>query len=92
MPGDELNQRRYLPEPADRPAVMLFWEKTSLVPADAAQKALVEAMAGGSPFLRHLMLIDADFAARALAEEPGGLLDELVAALTEASRLEGQAA
>ncbi len=91
MPGDKTKNRRCLPEPADRAAVALFWEKTSLVPADAAQRALVEAMAGGSPFLRQLMLADADFAKRVLAEEPGRLLDELVAGLAEASRFAGQA-
>jgi glutamate-ammonia-ligase adenylyltransferase len=90
MPGDEASQRRCLPQPADPAAVALFWEKTSLVPADAEQRALAGAMAGGSPFLRHLMLIDADFAARVLAEEPGPLMDQLVTALAAASRLESQ--
>ncbi|MGQ0486015.1 MAG: bifunctional [glutamine synthetase] adenylyltransferase/[glutamine synthetase]-adenylyl-L-tyrosine phosphorylase [Hyphomicrobiales bacterium] len=80
-----------MPAPADTAAVAVFWEKTSLIPADAAQRALVEAMAGGSPFLRHLMLVDADFAQRVTAEAPGRLLDELVAVLADASRFEGQA-
>jgi glutamate-ammonia-ligase adenylyltransferase len=91
MPGNETSHRHRLPEPADPAAVALFWEKTSLRPTDPAQRALVEAMAGGSPFLRHLMLVETDFAARVLAEEPGRLLDELIVALAAASRLEVQA-
>ena len=90
MPGNETSHRHRLPEPADPAAAALFWEKTSLRPTDPVQKALVEAMAGGSPFLRHLMLVETGFAARVLAEEPGRLLDGLVAALAAASRLEDQ--
>jgi glutamate-ammonia-ligase adenylyltransferase len=65
----------------DQDAVCLF---RAGMPPDAVPPesiALAEAIAGGSPFLRQLMLRDADFAGRVFREDPETLLAACIAGL-----------
>ena len=65
------------PLPAfDPQAVKLFWEDMPAEAIPEAARGLAGAIAGASPFLRHLMIRDPSFAARCFAEEPEVLLHE----------------
>ncbi|WP_119393016.1 bifunctional [glutamine synthetase] adenylyltransferase/[glutamine synthetase]-adenylyl-L-tyrosine phosphorylase [Taklimakanibacter lacteus] len=75
-----------LPPPADPEAAARAWVELRGAGADLvafeAKRPLVEAVFGGSPFLRDLMLRDSAFAARILSADPKPLLDEVIAGLS----------
>ncbi|MGE0004950.1 MAG: bifunctional [glutamine synthetase] adenylyltransferase/[glutamine synthetase]-adenylyl-L-tyrosine phosphorylase [Parvibaculaceae bacterium] len=75
-----------LPPPADQAASGRGWAqlRDSGVPLAAfeAKRMLVDAVFGGSPFLRDLILRDPHSAAEILAGDPGQVLDGLIAGLT----------
>ena len=52
----------------DTAAVKLFWEDMAPGTIPEAARALAGNIAGGSPFLRQLMIRDPDFAGRVFAE------------------------
>ncbi len=74
-----------LPPPSDADTASRAWADLRASGADLtafeAKRSLIDAVFGGSPFLRDLALRDAEFAARALALDPDALLDEIIAAL-----------
>ena len=78
-----------LPPPLDRDTAARLWDELRTLPAGTAVfervHPLIDAVFGASPFLRELILRDSGFAARAVAEEPGALLDEIAGALTQAA-------
>ena len=75
-----------VPYPATgQQAVKLFWED---MPPDAIaehHRDSAGAISGGSPYLRHLMLRDPEFAGRVFAEEPSALIDEVIAGIRRAA-------
>lgn len=74
-----------LPPPADTDSAARAWTELRGAHADLAafdaKRPLVDAVFGGSPFLRDIVLRDAGFAARVLAEDPKSLLDEVITGL-----------
>jgi glutamate-ammonia-ligase adenylyltransferase len=67
--------------PADAEGVLLFRAELPGGALPPEHLALAEAIAGGSPFLRQLMLRDPAYAGRVFAEDAGALLEEILAAL-----------
>jgi glutamate-ammonia-ligase adenylyltransferase len=57
---------------------------------DPATATLLARIRAGSPYLRHLLDIDPDFAARAIAEQPAALLAEVLQAAAAAARAPSQ--
>ncbi len=66
-----------LPPPLDTAAVLRFWESAPPGLAVFRGNPLIDAIAGASPFLRQLMLGDADYAARVFTDNPDLLLQSL---------------
>jgi len=73
-----------LPPPFDRDAARLFWESFHADAVPESARDLAGAIAGASPYLRQVMLLDPDFAARTFAVPAERLLDEIAADLESA--------
>ena len=67
----------------DTAAVKLFWEDMAPGAVPEAARGLAGDIAGGSPFLRQLMLRDPEFASRVFSGNPDALLAELLDALAK---------
>jgi [glutamine synthetase] adenylyltransferase / [glutamine synthetase]-adenylyl-L-tyrosine phosphorylase len=83
-----------LPPPADLDAVHRAWADlrggdATIAPFEA-QRALVDAVFGGSPFLRDLILRDAQFAATVLEADPQANLDAVIEGLAAEAGDEAQ--
>ena len=70
-----------LPPPLDQRAVELFWERMPAGALADGARDLAGAVAAASPYLRHIMQHDPDFAARVFLEAPEAVLDEVIAGL-----------
>jgi glutamate-ammonia-ligase adenylyltransferase len=74
-----------LPPPLDPEAARRAWtqlqESGTLMAAFETKRNLLDAVFGGSSFLRDLILRDASFAAETLANDPDKVLDTLIAGL-----------
>ncbi|MGE3873141.1 MAG: hypothetical protein AB7F74_09305, partial [Parvibaculaceae bacterium] len=74
-----------LPPPLDQDAARRAWTQLqeSGIPLAAfeARRPLLDAVFGGSPFLRDLILRDPQFAAESLEGDPDLVLDRLIAGL-----------
>src|SRR5437868_8812259 len=74
-----------LPPPIDQDRATRAWtdlrgERAALAPFEA-KRPLVDAVFGGSPFLRDLILRDGEFAERILTTEPDRMLAEIIEGL-----------
>ncbi|MFO1122533.1 MAG: bifunctional [glutamine synthetase] adenylyltransferase/[glutamine synthetase]-adenylyl-L-tyrosine phosphorylase [Hyphomicrobiales bacterium] len=72
--------------PVDLAAVQRFREAMPSAVLAQLPPDLADAIAGASPYLRHLMLADPDFAAAAFARDPEALLSDVLAALNADAR------
>ena len=81
-----MQARAGLPPPLDREAAVRAWTQlrdSGVSPAVfEAQRALIDAVFGGSPFLRDLILRDTQFAAEIVGSDPATMLDRLIAGLS----------
>jgi glutamate-ammonia-ligase adenylyltransferase len=81
MTGDIVHTE--LPPPLDQEVARRAWTqlRESGISMDAfeAKRSLLDAVFGGSPFLRDLILRDPQFAAESLADDPDRMLDRLIA-------------
>ena len=91
MSGPDAAPALALPAPFDQGVVLRFWQMAEFSPADIRQKQLAGAIAGGSHYLRHLMLRDGAYAARVFAEPAETLLAELLDGVAAAAGIAGQA-
>ncbi|TMJ39502.1 MAG: bifunctional [glutamine synthetase] adenylyltransferase/[glutamine synthetase]-adenylyl-L-tyrosine phosphorylase, partial [Alphaproteobacteria bacterium] len=89
-----LHQTAHLPDPVDQDSVHRAW--TELQGGGAAMKPfeanrpLLDAVFGGSPFLRDLILRDPEFAARILEADPQAILDTVIQGLCAEVRDEAE--
>ena len=86
MMATSIQQTAQLPQPSDLDAVRRAWTDLrasgiALAPFEA-KRPLIDAVFGGSPFLRDLILRDPDFAARILEADPQVSLDAVMADLS----------
>ena len=75
----------------DQSAVDRFWVDMPRDVIPAAALPIASAIAGGSPYLRLLMLHDPHFAARCFGEDLALLLEQVTGALQDAVQVPGQA-
>src|SRR5689334_7971585 len=94
MTGDVIDKRGDVPAPLDQEAARRAWtqlrESGISMAVFEARRNLLDAVFGGSSFLRDLILRDAPFAAESLASDPNGVLDTLIAGLEAAVADEAQ--
>jgi [glutamine synthetase] adenylyltransferase / [glutamine synthetase]-adenylyl-L-tyrosine phosphorylase len=81
-----------LPPPADENAARRFWDDLAAVHQEKlmACKSFLQSVAGGSPYLRALMLRDADYLEQLLRSQPEKLLDDICNRLIAAAQLQTQ--
>jgi glutamate-ammonia-ligase adenylyltransferase len=82
MTGAFMDKFTQLPPPADPDAVRRVWADlrgsgAAIAPFEA-RRPLIDAVFGGSPFLRDLILRDAEFAASVLEADPQANLDAVI--------------
>src|SRR3982751_6335474 len=80
MPAAVIDHIRPLPVPMDLAAVARAWGEpgAEILKPLAAAKPLLNAVFGGSPYLREIILRDPGFAVAALTRSPSELLNELM--------------
>ena len=94
MTALSLHQTAHLPDPVDQDSVHRAW--TELQGGSAAIKPfetnrpLLDAVFGGSPFLRDLILRDPEFAARILESDPQAILDTVIQGICADARDEAE--
>ena len=85
MTGEIIQLQAELPPPLDRETAVRAWtqlRESGVSPAAfEARRVLIDAVFGGSPFLRDLILRDAQFAAEIVGSDPESMLDRLIAGL-----------
>jgi glutamate-ammonia-ligase adenylyltransferase len=85
MTGEIIERSAHLPPPTDQAAARRAWdqlrESGTPMASFEAQRALLDAIFGGSPFLRELILRDPAFAAESLGTVPDRVLDQIMAGL-----------
>ena len=74
MPGHDVPPKRQLPPPFDQAALKRFHEHHSGTDFSGVRQDVLDAVAGGSPYLRHVMQRDPLFAVRAFPHPPWPLL------------------
>ena len=92
MPGFAMPSVSRLPPPLDQQAVALFWEHVAPETFEPGAGDLLDAIAGASPYLRHVIERDVAFAGRVFREQPATLLAEVIRDLSAAAQGADQAA
>ena len=83
--------RTVLPPPLDEAAVRNFWQGAAFELTDTKQRQLGDAIVGGSPFLRQLMLNDGAFASQVFLASPEPLFEQVLEDMGRAAKIQEQA-
>ncbi|MBI2719368.1 MAG: bifunctional [glutamine synthetase] adenylyltransferase/[glutamine synthetase]-adenylyl-L-tyrosine phosphorylase [Rhizobiales bacterium] len=87
MPGPDNGGRLVPPPPTDSATIARFWEGAGFRLAD---RQLADVIVTGSPFLRHLMQREPQFAAHAFTTAPGTLFETVLAEAAAAAMARDQ--